>query len=523
MLISPRPQCPCLSRLRSLAFETAIVAFAAAILVVPARLGAAQAQQVPVNLQPIDAPPTADHLPSSIDKLYADVKYESFLVEANLSDAKQPALEPWAGDLFIGKLWNALRTVPGGTGGYEVTRVTGPPGFGKSELLRYLQGILDGSVGGARPDAIRKDLQDQGFEMTEHVAWVRLENLATQFDIRSAMLEELRNEDRPFIPAFGKLPAFDYDGHAAPGVEFLVWAFNRRLKDTKLNKIVLLIDSIDEIHPQSAKSLLTRLDEYIDRRKAEAADAAGSNKGSLRVFVIGRAEGFTDYYRIPGRVPKTLPVTLKGPDLPPNSNDREVAARSVAQFVLGETSGKPGAEAVRMASVAIKFAKEHCWLDESFTNLMLLNELVKVSNDLKGPPDGVAPDEPQLKEIFFQSILDRARASHNRPAWQSQKYLELLEKIAEKYGDQCGKYFVVTPGDTVEIDIPVGRHSYNVPFLVQSALNRSGVAQIESVHLYAPRYRFYPTWVHGHLITRKAEMDKRKYRSKPAVAKPVPP
>jgi len=488
------------------------VALIATLPVDPSPSGVAQAQEDRTTLEPIvDAPLPVPKLRCSLDRLYGKVKFESFLIEANYSKCKGADKNPK--DYFIDEFVDALKNVRRGTG-YEVTRVTAPAGYGKSALFHYLKGILEKKVNGRRPDEIRVELDDPAFNIDDHVAWVSLENLATRFDVRSIMLDELQNEDGLSIPAFAKLGAFDYDEHAAPGVEFLVRAFNPRFGNTKLDRLILLIDSIDEIHPESAKSLLVRIDDYIKHR-GEEDKRPGSREGFLRIFVIGRPEGFTGYYRITqGGVYKTRSVKLKKPDFQTDC-DREEAAESVAQFVLGDEKGEWSSKTNSMASIAITFISTHEWLKDSFDNLMLLNDLVKISNDYKEKTgSAIGGNDFELKEIFFQSLLGRARASHNRPSWQSQKYVELLEKIAAMY---CGKrvegYFVVTPSDSVEIEVTVDGHRHKVSYLVESVLNRSGVAELDSEYLYTPRYRFHPAWVHDHLVTREREMDKRRNKA----------
>jgi hypothetical protein len=166
---------------------------------------------------------------------------------------------------------------------------------------------------------------------------------------------------------------------------------------------------------------------------------------------------------------------------------------------------------------------EHAWLSECAYNLTQFNDLVKFSDDYAALPEPVKhslrkDDDYRMKEILFQLLLARARDSHHRPASDSREYVELLEEIAWKFAsddkiDKCG-YFYVAPYDFVELKVKAGRRTGTVSFLAESVLNRSGVADLDSVNL-VPRYRFYPSWVREHLICRRTkrlnELARTKY------------
>jgi hypothetical protein len=442
---------------------------------------------------------------------YCPIKYESFLVEANICEGQ--FVWEWAhalADLVRWKCDAELYCESEHNPRYEVIRVTAAPGFGKSALLRYLEKILKRGceVKGTRPCEIRAILDgvDDTFVL-ENVYWIKLDELRNNFGVRSTMLDDLKNDDGFPRPGFGTLPAFDYDDHAAPGVEFLVKAFNPRLRNRKLDQCILLIDSIDEIHPDSAKSLLTRLDDYIKERQEE--DGRLGKRGFLRIFVIGRPEGFTEYYRIPrGGVPKRAPVRLSEPCFH-SYDDLVCAARSVVQFNMFGGWDDPADEhdIKNMTKKAIEFATEHPWLQESFCNLSGLGDLIRFSNVYTGcvtPPCSLK-DEYELKEIFFESLLARERDIHNRPTSRSQEYILLLEEIACRFArchqiDSNG-YFMVTPNDFVEINVKVDKHVQCVSYLAEAVLNRSGLVDLDSLDRF-PRYRFYPTWVREHLLER---------------------
>ena len=140
------------------------------------------------------------------------------------------------------------------------------------------------------------------------------------------------------------------------------------------------------------------------------------------------------------------------------------------------------------------------FLQECPYNLSALNELVKVSDRYAS-----VTDKHKLKELFFQFLLGPNRASHHHPDSQNQVYIRLLEEIANKYAGNVNPhgYFFVTPGDKVNVNVEIDGKPYETQkstFLVESVLDRSGVAYLNPVNLYVPRYRFYPGWVHEHLF-----------------------
>jgi hypothetical protein len=392
---------------------------------------------------------------------------------------------------------------------YNVTRVIAPTGYGKSALFRYLKDILEPrskisktlqfGEGDNRIWDIRDELRAiPELENEELIHTIELDQLGSKFAIHSTMLDELKSEAGFPMPALGKLRAFDYDEHAAPGIEFLLHEFVSGY--AKLDRPILIIDSIDQIHPESAKSLLVRLDDYVKRRK-EIDEQAGT-PSVLQIFVVGRPEGFSEYYKISeGGGLKELPIELETPSFQ-TTGDLRVAAESVVRFNLfGGGQNAHDGKIRRAADKAIRFMNNYYFLRECPYNLSEFGELVKVSDKY-----GVNLSEYYLKELFFGFLLGRNRASHNRPTVQIEDYTRLLEEIAYRYRDKVDKegYFFVTPGDLVHIDVEVEgkRETRTSSYLVEAVLNRSGVAYLNPVNLYVPRYRFYPSWVHEYLYSR---------------------
>ena len=112
---------------------------------------------------------------------YCPIRFESFLFEANICKGQ-----------FVWELANALAELDRWQSdtepyserkqikGYEVIRVTAPPGLGKSALLRYLDDILKpgSEIEGTRPLEIRGILaaKDDTF-YKQHICMIKLDEL----------------------------------------------------------------------------------------------------------------------------------------------------------------------------------------------------------------------------------------------------------------------------------------------------------------------------------------------------------
>jgi hypothetical protein len=427
----------------------------------------------------------------SIKLAYRPCQFESFLVKANDVEGKFVyELKEAMQDLVDLKTKNV---VPEAFRRFQVRRVVAPPGFGKSALLRYLERLLkkDPSIKGTGPQDFVKRLGDENeFHLKDHFCKIQLNDLGNRFAAHSITVDELTNDGGYPMPAFGRLRAFDYDDHAAPDIRALTEAF-KESRSFDMNRHILLIDSIDEIHPDSASSLLERVDGYARQRSEEDEMIIDpTRKGFLRVFVVGRAEGFMDYYRsIQKGVSKEEPVVLEPPKYEHNKDKRAVV-RWAAQFLISGDIGdtvdpKSQAEALSTADDALHFMHPFSWLENSCDNLSAINDLVKISSGRKAYAQKKLPrklldtSEFELKEIFFQYLLARAKDSHNRPASRSEDYVKLFEGIAANFAGNDDvddeEFFVVAPFDVVSIKVKVGKNSYDTSYLVKSVLNRSGL------------------------------------------------
>ena len=296
--------------------------------------------------------------------------------------------------------------------------------------------------------------------------------------------DELSPINVPMIGAFSKMPAFDLKNNAAPSIDRLLQEF--RVKDEDQRRPIVIIDSIDEILPESAKSLLMQVDEFV----------RASTNNARRVqhfFIIGRPEGFADYYKESRvRGDRHMPLELRLVDYQ-TIGDLTAAARFVASLVDKRQVD---------ADAALRLINQKAFLRETPYLLSTFAELIKTAKDYERRQASLS--ERRLKELFFQSFLARNQSSHGRPTIADPSYSHLFEKIAMKYSSRVDKdgFFLVALDDFVEIEVERNGMKFNCKYLVQKTLSRSGVAYMNPVDLYVANFRFYPAWLHEHLIDR---------------------
>jgi hypothetical protein len=385
---------------------------------------------------------------------------------------------------------------------------------GKECQIEKLKKLLDGPWRSRKLNKSDENAAVRAFEgvvgrtpLKDYVIILKLDKLESVYSVRSTMLDDLRNNNSLSVPAFGKLRAFDYDQHDSPGLWPLIEAFRQTPKEG-MERVILIIDGIDEIHPESARSLLGRLEYHVNVRQKQ------DKNGFLRVFVIGRPEGFADYHKVPREPPgKRLPIRLEPPDFR-TTGDLETAVKSVVRYHNGLVA-EPQGEAKKRLDCQVRATLENLekndFLRECAFNLAVLGELAKLSavelNFFK--PWGLsAAEKDRLEAMIFEFLLDRNRETHHRPLLMVREYERLFEDIAAKYSGEVDTsgYFYVMPSDTVSVDVDVfveGKiQRHEATYRVVDVLNRSGVTVLDPVSLHVPRYRFYPSWLHRHLAER---------------------
>jgi hypothetical protein len=106
-----------------------------------------------------------------------------------------------------------------------------------------------------------------------------------------------------------------------------------------------------------------------------------------------------------------------------------------------------------------------------------------------------------VKRFVYNSLLSRARDTHNRPVQGNIQYEVFLQEIAKRYASQVNPatgYFLVFRDE--------GGRSAAVR--VSDVLDRSGLARLEPVDFSQRKYRFEPFWLHRYLAEMNTVMNK---------------
>ena len=257
---------------------------------------------------------------------------------------------------------------------------------------------------------------------------------------------------------------------------------------------LVIIDDLDEVHPDVAAIILRRVDDFI----LAGAPGAGS---FIHFLVVGRPEGFADWLADPHRTEENNAIldmfTLAAPRYE-TAGDLDFRVRGYLDFSnqLAEVEATTGV--VPYVESVTSGVDGNPFLTYSMGNLAVGNVAIEHTR-----PGADASEQP-LKTALFDDILQRAADSHGRPEAGDALgpvYLRLLEDIAARYvavGDDGS--FEVASEDRQPVFDAGGALLGEVQ--VRQALNHAGIAYLQSVNALSARYRFDPFWIHGHLVER---------------------
>jgi hypothetical protein len=253
---------------------------------------------------------------------------------------------------------------------------------------------------------------------------------------------------------------------------------------------ILLIDSLDEIHPLSATSVLQRVEQHLKDEQQRRPN------GFCHVFVFGRPEAFRGYYLSQPMRKKDSLVEMNYPRYQ-SMKDLELAVESSRAFYKRTDKD---------AQAVVALAARYPFIVESVHLLHLQGALVNESGrkfiDEK-------TDERKMKDVLVQKTLERNRAVMNRPTLDQEFYARLLESIAARYTDvDADGFFTVEPTDSVEVPCQVKGQTLKRAFNVANTLDRSGLVYLDPGDFKKLRYRFVPSWIHEHLVYRHNERAK---------------
>ena len=366
-----------------------------------------------------------------------------------------------------------------------ITYVYGDPGVGKTFLVRnYLSGLLS----------------------KEASCVVKLGEV---FSAAAAGKREFEVIQRPDVftldgrISLGKLPAI-----ADPG-KFQIETFLSESGCAHEDALVplIIIDDIDETHPDSSRLILRLLDKLILDGREPKADFQ-------HVIVVGGSEGFTSWYRDPkrhGGISKFLNVfKLSGP-VYSSTGDIGVLVTNLFIFKKGKEAWQ---RALRNGTAALlikqylRDVRQHRFLTYSIRALATATYISDRS-------DTSANDtEFELKEFLVDEMLRRSTSIYGRPDPLDDSYRRVLEVIASRYANRLDPdgFFVVNLEDTVPLTTQQGDKG---EVRVRDVLNRSGIAITVPESHSTTSYRFEPVWIQAHLIelANKRSSPRYQYRS----------
>jgi tRNA A-37 threonylcarbamoyl transferase component Bud32 len=255
---------------------------------------------------------------------------------------------------------------------------------------------------------------------------------------------------------------------------------------------LVVIDDIDEVHPDSSRLILRSLDKFL-------LDPIQPKSGFLHVIVVGGSEGFAPWYRHPKRgdgIQEFLSTfELKGP-VYPTTGDLEVLARNVLEFQLGKAKWKQAQQSGTASSLVRQFeqyVRRHRFLSYSIRSLSIAT---MISDRPSTSPNATGLE---LKDFLLSELLRRASEDLGRPDPDDEQYRRVLEQVASRYANPLDDdgFFVVAGGDKVSVPSE-GRDVDEVD--VRAVLDHSGIAITIPESYSTARYRFEPVWVQAHLI-----------------------
>jgi hypothetical protein len=264
----------------------------------------------------------------------------------------------------------------------------------------------------------------------------------------------------------------------------------------------LIIDDLDEIHPDVAKWLLRKLEAFVSSQAATASLLPN------KIVVVGRPEGFSPWLRSEERRP---PAGVASPTVlvVPNLFERAILGVLLSdyrKFKFNDTSPLKDAEKRSLWNLIDHYP----FLRSSLGNLALSNLIMEEA--LIEVQQAPMPSF-ELRDRLFDGLLERNFETHGRPKGTDDVYVRAFEKIAAAYStkaklDKFG-YFYVTFEDTVTAKDAKGS---DITFKTRDVLDRSGLIFLNPADYRIIRYRFEPLWLQLHLIERYNRRLKPNYQ-----------
>ena len=252
--------------------------------------------------------------------------------------------------------------------------------------------------------------------------------------------------------------------------------------------LMVLIDGIDEVHPEFSELILLAIHNYIKK-----LDSFG-NPTFAHIFVLGRPEGFKEYltgrYHQPEyfRYLKDNIFVMKVPEIRTAGDLRVVVEEYQSAFGRLRQNPLNNLKEMVVQHDFVLYTMQYL----SYSNFLIQEAALLSASQMRS--------SEQLKDKMLSGAIDRNKGSHGRPASNNKYYYELLRKIAKKYASEIDDqgFFEVNAQDDL-ISIEVGSQG-KLHFKITDVLDRSGLAFLDPPDFAVPRYRFEPIWIHRYLV-----------------------
>ena len=258
---------------------------------------------------------------------------------------------------------------------------------------------------------------------------------------------------------------------------------------------IVLVDDLDEVHPESAAFLLGEI------AKFEKTSGSGAS-----AVVFGRPESFASFFTSAETndfVPDATVFSLK---VPSYQTQHEV---DLLVDDWGHYEKTVDAATIGKISAALySYSQHYPWVRQSLRDIYLGNFLCERFGEKQ-----VWKEEELKKELVGRMFL-RAHETHGRPQYQDTMYKQLIIKTAADRArhvivDTGNLYGFFPVGDeSVEID---DSHGGKWEVHERDLLSLSGLAVLSPLNWESQRWQFSPSWVHGYFVEQYNETQRPHY------------
>lgn len=274
----------------------------------------------------------------------------------------------------------------------------------------------------------------------------------------------------------------------------------------------IIIDDLDEFHPDTSEMILRRIDDFFDDNSHRI--------NYLHFVVFGRPEGFASWIfstHNEGTPPNFKSFTLRGPKY---ETQEDILVVAMNHYLYNENMKHKKEHLGNL----LKIMKDHPFTIATTTNnLSHGNYVVQASEKFKEETAKAF----EIKKWIFRSILARNSTSHNRPSRaqaSGEVYERALQNVAWSYLEKIdgNGFFEVSPGEVIPVIRSSMQSSHDVFSMkdsceievfqcnVQSLLEYSGLVEVEVSDKPLRKYRFQPLWVHEYLIDTRLRRSEHK-------------